>query len=942
MPIPIRKFLDQFVAKYLKVSIIILIVLTIKSLAVVDNSSCNNETSLEIIKPLFVIKNVNGFTPVTLEGKSSVDRLSKCPEEVTLKFNSCRREFNIKLVRNKALIRLNSFKYLNTTNSNKSDENSFYRNNIFLNLGQDVTNLDHCHYISSCSDLADNSCEKYLSAISIVNEHLLEGVIQSHDQSFLLKADILNSQTILTKTNVNWHHDVLQETMITDKNHVNSKKRYKRSDRFTEVVVKHEPYMSNSSSLFVELLIVHDHGQYLKYSGDMIKIKERTLQLVNIMSSFYRQLNIFISLVGIVAWTEKNEINLTDDGDLTLKEFLKYRYDNLVPRIKHDNAQLITDTKFKDGVVGKALRSTICTYNHSGGVNKDHDYSPAVVAVTIAHELGHNLGMEHDDENSSEECHCPDERCIMSAKSSEAHPKHWSSCSLKYLEDSRTHGLLKCLENKPEKTMGPICGNGFVEDGEDCDIGEPVPILGTSKSRKGLGQRCRRGQNCEMFTINPCCDRLTCKFVSNATCAQGPCCDLNTCQPYNGTETKVCRSRQGECDLEEVCDGKSEYCPDDVYHHDGLVCGPMIDQQIDSEEFSFTTGQKRSYCVGGKCASHESQCQLLWGSTGVTSRDKCFEQNTIGNASGNCGYDIVTKSYRSCDLEDILCGMIYCVHEQDGSIDQKTAGKLKHGLESTATLTVSVYNSGSRSEFPCLGASIDAGPDNHGLVPNGASCGRDRMCLNQKCVSVYEVLSNDWCPSDCNGNGICDNRGVCHCNDGTIGTSCYQLFGANFHLSLLLYMIVFFMPLVGLIVFTIHHYREQFEIWWFLHNKKMFLRNKSRQSTNQNRRMAYNVDGQKVSISDPIPLNQQANSNSRPIYDPFVDPWAEEDTAITGRSDNNNKQLGFRIEPMNDPTSVRVSLPNHSTSQVQTTLLRSNEDTNNLPPRPGEYSKSLK
>lgn len=49
----------------------------------------------------------------------------------------------------------------------------------------------------------------------------------------------------------------------------------------------------------------------------------------------------------------------------------------------------------------------------------------------------------------------------------------------------------------------PLCGNNFVEEGEQCDC--------------GIKELCN----------NPCCNSETCKFFENATCATGQCCDLN-------------------------------------------------------------------------------------------------------------------------------------------------------------------------------------------------------------------------------------------------------------------------------------------------------------------------------------------------------------------------------------------------------------------------------
>lgn len=36
-----------------------------------------------------------------------------------------------------------------------------------------------------------------------------------------------------------------------------------------------------------------------------------------------------------------------------------------------------------------------------------------------------------------------------------------------------------------------------------------------------------------------------------------------------GTE---CRAREGECDLAEYCTGEGEYCPENVFIHDGRSC----------------------------------------------------------------------------------------------------------------------------------------------------------------------------------------------------------------------------------------------------------------------------------------------------------------------------------------------------------------------------------
>ena len=53
-------------------------------------------------------------------------------------------------------------------------------------------------------------------------------------------------------------------------------------------------------------------------------------------------------------------------------------------------------------------------------------------------------------------------------------PTKWSSCSQTVLNDNFEIGLDYCLRNIPEHLFdGPFCGNGFVEEGEECDCGLP-------------------------------------------------------------------------------------------------------------------------------------------------------------------------------------------------------------------------------------------------------------------------------------------------------------------------------------------------------------------------------------------------------------------------------------------------------------------------------------
>uniref|UniRef100_A0A0C9RIY5 Adam12_0 protein n=1 Tax=Fopius arisanus TaxID=64838 RepID=A0A0C9RIY5_9HYME len=484
------------------------------------------------------------------------------------------------------------------------------------------------------------------------------------------------------------------------------------------------PYNANRQSRYVELVLVIDKTEYIALGENLHKVHHHCKDIANIINALYTPLNIFVALVGVEVWTDSDAITLSSKGDTTLANFLRYRKAMLVKEIPNDNAQLLTRIHFEDGVVGKALKGPICTYEFSGGVSMDHSNVIGLVAATVAHEMGHNFGMEHD----SADCRCPEDRCIMASSSGSTGPVHWSSCSLEYLALAFEHGMDYCLRNKPKKLFdSPICGNGFVESGEQCD--------------------CGLKDNCD----NPCCNSLTCMLHPNASCATGECCDLTTCKPKNaGTE---CRSAEHECDLPEYCTGQSEYCPNDVYKIDGEVCN-----------------MGKAFCYQGSCRTHNDQCKLLWGPSGSSSGAPCYEMNNKGSKHGNCGYNRLDSSYIKCDNENILCGMLHCQHLNE---------RLEFGMESVAILTHSFLNHGVKM-IACRTAIVDLGLNevDPGLAPDGAKCAPGKMCVNQKCMPVDSLRASinggSACLNNCGGNGVCNSLGHCHCNKGFRPPDCLQ------------------------------------------------------------------------------------------------------------------------------------------------------------------------
>ena len=208
----------------------------------------------------------------------------------------------------------------------------------------------------------------------------------------------------------------------------------------------------------------------------------------------------------------------------------------------------------------------------------------------IAHESGHMFGAVHDCDsqtcsdgttvNAQQCCPLSTTTCDASAQyimnpSTGTNIQSFSPCTIGNICSAMLHNSVKssCLvDNKGVTTIsGQQCGNGIVEDGEECDCG------GT-ESCKG----------------NNCCDPSTCKFINSAKCddSNEECCKGCQFAP-SGT---ICSASTGVCDPQEVCSGSNATCPSDQTAPNGQGCGNGLQ------------------CASGQCTSRDLQCKNLMGS----------------------------------------------------------------------------------------------------------------------------------------------------------------------------------------------------------------------------------------------------------------------------------------------------------------------------------------
>lgn len=284
----------------------------------------------------------------------------------------------------------------------------------------------------------------------------------------------------------------------------------------------------------------------------------------------------------------------------------------------------------------------------------------------VAHEIGHNFGAIHD---CSDGCSLSDSCCPFSSSScdaksqfimnpvSDSSEQKFSPCSIGNIcsmfggiDGSVDTGCLVSASEAQTTISLQMCGNGIVEDGEDCDPGSGVS--------------------------SNCCDSSTCKFTNNAVCdpASSSCC-TDTCG--YAPSTQICRSaKDARCDTAESCTGSSASCPTDKRSDDGTSCG-----------------SNGLACASGQCTSVSQQCKSVGSSMNLTS---ACTRNAGDTCQVNC--EDPTKSNQCVVLSSNLIdgspcgygGMCYSGKCKSGNVLNTAMSWYRQNLQIAIPVTVVV------------------------------------------------------------------------------------------------------------------------------------------------------------------------------------------------------------------------------------------------------------
>ncbi|XP_036259710.1 disintegrin and metalloproteinase domain-containing protein 22 isoform X4 [Molothrus ater] len=583
----------------------------------------------------------------------------------------------------------------------------------------EVKGGEHCYYQGK---IRGNS----VSFVALSTCHGLHGMFYDGNHTYLIEPD----ENYTSDDDFHFHSvyksklfefpsvDLPSEfwqTNTTSQNFV-VRPRHKRRKR----QVRQIPRKVEEETKYIELMIVNDHLMCKKHRLSVGHTNSYAKSVVNMADLIYKeQLNTRIVLVAMETWATDNKFTISENPLVTLREFMKYRRDFI--REKSDAVHLFSGSRFQSSRSGVAHTGGICSLLKGGGVNEFG--KPDLMAVTLAQTLAQNIGIFSDRRKLlSGECKCEDmwSGCIMGDMGYYL-PSKFSECDIEEYHEFLNNGGGACLFNKPTKLLDPPeCGNGFVEDGEECDCG----TIAECASEGG-----------------ECCN--TCTLTAGSQCSNGLCCRKCRFEPKG----VLCREAVNDCDIAENCTGNSSQCSPNIHKMDGYSCD-----------------NRQGICFGGRCKTRDRQCKYIWGEK-VTAADRyCYEKlNIEGTEKGNCGRD--KDSWVQCNKQDVLCGYLLCSNissvprlgELDGEI---TTSVLHYGK---------VYN--------CSGGHVKLDEDTDlGYVENGTPCGPDMVCLDHRCLPT-EAFNFSTCPGTtdsqiCSGHGVCSNEIKCVCDRFWGGDDC--------------------------------------------------------------------------------------------------------------------------------------------------------------------------
>nr|XP_054497778.1 A disintegrin and metalloproteinase with thrombospondin motifs 7 [Agelaius phoeniceus] len=240
---------------------------------------------------------------------------------------------------------------------------------------------------------------------------------------------------------------------------------------------------SISREKWVETLVVAD-TKMVEFHGSA-NIEKYVLTVMNMVAGLFHHASIGnpinIAIVRLILLEhEEEDLKISHHADNTLKSFCKWQKSINVKGdshpLHHDVAVLLTRKDICAAMnrpcetLGLSHVAGMCQPHRSCNINED---TGLPLAFTVAHELGHSFGIQHD--GSSNDCEPVGKRpFIMSPQLLyDTSPLTWSRCSREYITRFLDRGWGLCLDDPPARELldFPLVPPGVLYDvGHQCRL----------------------------------------------------------------------------------------------------------------------------------------------------------------------------------------------------------------------------------------------------------------------------------------------------------------------------------------------------------------------------------------------------------------------------------------------------------------------------------------
>ncbi|KAM5260623.1 A disintegrin and metalloproteinase with thrombospondin motifs 12 isoform 1-T1 [Hipposideros larvatus] len=218
---------------------------------------------------------------------------------------------------------------------------------------------------------------------------------------------------------------------------------------------------SISKERWVETLVVAD-TKMIEYHGSE-NVESYILTIMNMVTGLFHNPSIgnavHIVVVRLILLEEEEQgLKIVHHAEKTLSSFCKWQK-SINPKsdlnpAHHDVAVLLTRKDICAGVnrpcetLGLSHLSGMCQPHRSCNINED---SGLPLAFTIAHELGHSFGIQHDGKEN--DCEPVGRHPYIMSRQLQYNPTPltWSKCSKEYITRFLDRGWGFCLDDIPQK-----------------------------------------------------------------------------------------------------------------------------------------------------------------------------------------------------------------------------------------------------------------------------------------------------------------------------------------------------------------------------------------------------------------------------------------------------------------------------------------------------------